>query len=177
MLERASAGDQKAISQLIPIVYGELRKLARGYLARENQPQTLQATALVHEVYLRLLRGQNPRWTNRAHFFGIAARSMRQILVERARARKAQKRGGAQRAITLSDEGLASPGHSLDVLALDEALNALATLDPKQARIVELRFFGGLTVEETAVIMETSPATVKRWWDLSKAWLRRELSS
>lgn len=177
MLERASIGDRKALSQLVPIIYDELRKLARGYVARERQGQTLQATALVHEAYLRLLRDQDLRWENRAHFLAIAGRSMRQILVERARARQSQKRGGGRRATTLKDEALAGGERSVDLLALDEALKVLAALDPKQSEIVELRFFGGLTVEETAEVMGISPATVKRWWDLSRAWLRRELSS
>lgn len=177
ILERASAGDREAISQLIPIVYDELRKLARGYLWKEGRGQTLQATALVHEAYLRLLSDQNLNWKNRAHFLAIAARSMRQILVERARARQALKRGGSRKAITLNDALLASGEPSVDLLALDNALQALAALDPKQAEIVELRFFGGLTVEETAEVMKISPATVKRWWDLSKAWLRRQMSS
>jgi RNA polymerase sigma factor (TIGR02999 family) len=176
MVERASSGDQGAVSELVPIVYGELRRLARGYLRKEKKI-TLQATGLVHEAYLRLLRDKNLQWSSRAHFLAIAARSMRQILVERARARDAAKRGGGQIAVTLDE---AIPGRSeksVDLLSLDDALRRLGKLDPKQSEIVELRYFGGLTVEETAAVMGISPATVKRWWELSKAWLRREMSA
>ncbi len=177
LVERISAGDQQALSELLPVVYQELRRLAGRYLRKERPGQTLQATALVHEAYLRLLRDQNLQWKNRAHFLAIAARSMRQILIERARARQAEKRGGAQRAITLDDQVLGRDQPSIDLLALEDALKALEALDQKQAEIVELRFFGGLTVEETAEVMGVSPATVKRWWALSKAWLHREMSS
>jgi RNA polymerase sigma-70 factor, ECF subfamily len=160
---------------LLPIVYQELRRLAAGYLRREKPGQTLQPTALVHEAYLRLMKDRPGRWQNRAHFCAIAANSMRQILIERARARGAAKRGGARHRITL-DEGLVAGGdRSIDLLALDEALQRLAALDPEQARLVELRFFGGLTVEETAEAMDISPATVKRHWTVAKAWLTREL--
>ncbi len=177
LVERISAGDQQALSELLPVVYQELRQLAGRYLRKERPGQTLQATALVHEAYLRLLRDQNLQWKNRAHFLAIAARSMRQILIERARARQAEKRGGAQRAITLDDQVLGRDQPSIDLLALEDALKALEALDQKQAEIVELRFFGSLTVEETAEVMGVSPATVKRWWALSKAWLHREMSS
>ncbi len=177
LIERVTAGEEQALSELLPIVYQELRKLSRKYMRRESNRQTLQTTALVHEAYLRLLGDQNLQWKDRAHFLGIAARSMRQILVERARARHAQKRGGVQRAVTLEDRMLGQDQNSIDLLVLDEALKALAALDPKQAEVVELRFFAGLTVEETAEVMGISPATVKRWWTLSKAWLRREMSS
>lgn len=177
LVERATAGEEQALSELLPVVYQELRKLSRKYLRREHNPQTLQTTALVHEAYLRLLGDRNLQWKNRAHFLAIAARSMRQILVERARARHAQKRGGVRRAVTLEDRMLSHNQNSVDLLELDEALKALAALDPKQAEVVELRFFAGLTVEETAEVMGISPATVKRWWALSRAWLRREMSS
>ena len=177
LIERVTAGEEQALSELLPIVYQELRKLSRRYLRRESNRQTLQTTALVHEAYLRLLGDQNLQWKDRAHFLGIAARSMRQILVERARARHAQKRGGVQEAVTLEDRMLGQDQNSIDLLVLDEALKALAALDPRQAEVVELRFFAGLTVEETAEVMGISPATVKRWWTLSKAWLRREMSS
>ncbi len=177
LIERVTAGEEQALSELLPIVYQELRKLSRRYLRRESNRQTLQTTALVHEAYLRLLGDQNLQWKDRAHFLGIAARSMRQILVERARARHAQKRGGVQEAVTLEDKMLGQDQNSIDLLVLDEALKALAELDPRQAEVVELRFFAGLTVEETAEVMGISPATVKRWWTLSKAWLRREMSS
>ena len=167
--------DDKDIDVLLPVVYQELRRLAAGYIRREKPGQTLQPTALVHEAYLRLLKDRPGRWQNRAHFCAIAAHSMRQILIERARARGASKRGGARHRITL-DEGLVAGGdRSVDLLALDEALERLAALDPEQARLVELRFFGGLTVEETAEAMDISPATVKRHWTVAKAWLTREL--
>ena len=165
----------ESLDSLLPIVYQELRRLAAGYLRREKPGQTLQPTALVHEAYLRLMKDRPDRWQNRAHFCAIAAHSMRQILIERARARGAAKRGGARQRITL-DEGLVAGGdRSIDLLALDEALQRLAELDPEQARLVELRFFGGLTVEETAEAMDISPATVKRHWTVAKAWLTREL--
>jgi RNA polymerase sigma-70 factor, ECF subfamily len=165
----------ESLDTLLPIVYQELRRLAAGYLRREKPGQTLQPTALVHEAYLRLMKDRPDRWQNRAHFCAIAAHSMRQILIERARARGAAKRGGARQRITL-DERLAAGGdRSIDLLALDEALQRLAEVDPEQARLVELRFFGGLTVEETAEAMDISPATVKRHWTVAKAWLTREL--
>lgn len=167
--------DRQSVEALLPIVYQELRRLAAGYLRRERAGQTLQPTALVHEAYLRLLKDKPGRWQNRAHFCAIAAHSMRQILIERARARHAQKRGGVRQRVTL-DEGLLAGGvRSIDLIALDEALGRLAALDPDQARLVELRFFGGLTVEETAEAMQISPATVKRHWTIASAWLAREL--
>ena len=163
------------VDALLPLVYQELRRLAASYLRREKPGQTLQPTALVHEAYLRLMKDRPDRWQNRAHFCAIAAHSMRQILIERARARGAVKRGGARPRVTL-DEGLvAGEDRSIDLLALDEALERLAAMDPEQARLVELRFFGGLTVEETAEAMEISPATVKRHWTVAAAWLAREL--
>lgn len=177
MIERSRSGDQEALSQLLPIVYDELRRLAAKYMRNEQNRQTLQATALVHEAYMRLLRDRQLRWNDRAHFIAIAARSMRQILVERARARSARKRGGDQQAITLKDEILGRRESTVDVLALEEALQRLAELDPKQAELVELRFFGGLTFEETAEVMGVSTATIKRWWNFAKAWLRREIES
>jgi len=159
----------------MPAVYDELRRLARHYLRRERPGQSLQATALVNEAYLRLKKDKRQPWQNRTHFFAIAATSMRQILVERARARNATKRGGEQVRITL-DDAVASGGEkSLDLLALDEALTRLAGLDPEQARIVELRFFAGLSIEESAEALGVSPATVKREWTMARAWLKREL--
>jgi RNA polymerase sigma factor (TIGR02999 family) len=142
---------------------------------RREARQSLQATALVHEAYLRLLGEKRLNWNDKAHLIGIAARSMRQTLVERARARRAKKRGGDQHPVTLIDEILGQRARSIDLIALDQALQALAELDPKQAQLVELRFFGGLTLAETSEVMGISPATVKRWWALSRAWLRREL--
>ena len=169
--------DDRQVDALLPIVYEELRRLAAAYLRRERPGQTLQPTALVHEAYLRLMKDRPDRWQNRAHFCAIAAHSMRQILIERARARGAQKRGGAQPRVTL-DEGLVAgePSATVDLLALDQALERLAAVDPEQARLVELRFFGGLTIEETAEAMNISPATVKRHWTVARAWLARELA-
>jgi len=167
--------DRQSVDSLLPIVYQELRRLAASYLRRERPGQTLQPTALVHEAYLRLIKDKPDRWKNRAHFCAIAAHSMRQILIERARARGAQKRGGARHRVTLDDALVAGGERSIDLVALDQALERLAAFDPDQARLVELRFFGGLTVEETAEAMDTSPATVKRHWTVACAWLAREL--
>jgi RNA polymerase sigma-70 factor, ECF subfamily len=167
--------DAKAVSQIMPVVYDELRRLARHYLRRERPGQSLQATALVNEAYLRLKKDKQQPWQDRTHFFAIAANSMRQILVERARARNAAKRGGSQVRITL-DEAVAAGGPpSVDLLALDEALTRLSVMDPDHARIVELRFFAGLSIEESAAAMGISPATVKRGWNLARAWLKREM--
>lgn len=174
-------------SDLMPLVYDELRRLAANYLRRERPGQTLQATALVHEAFLRLSKEKNQPWKNRTHFLAIAALSMRQILVQRARARHADKRGGEnQERITLDESSAFAQGASarqgadgvggVDVLELDAALEKLAALDPQQAKIVELRYFGGLTVEEAAEALEISPATVKRHWTLARAWLKQELS-
>jgi RNA polymerase sigma factor (TIGR02999 family) len=170
-----SQDDRQSLDSLLPAVYQELRRLAAGYIRHEKPGQTLQPTALVHEAYLRLLKDRPDRWQNRAHFCAIAAHSMRQILIERARARNAQKRWGEKARITLDESLLGGGEQSVNLLALDEALERLAALDPEQARIVELRFFGGLTVEETAEALSVSPATVKRHWTVARAWLAREL--
>ena len=162
---------------LIEEVYGELRRLADAYLRRE-QAASVQATELVHETYLRLLKDKRPVWKNRTHFLAVAAISMRRLLVERARARHAAKRGGGQMRVTLTDllaADLAGEAAELDVLDLDRALAALEAVDARQARIVELRFFGGLSVEEVAETLEVSPATVKRDWTVARAWLLREI--
>jgi len=186
-LPRGSAEGAQA-GELIPQVYDELRRLAANYLRQERPGQTLQATALVHEAFLRLSKEKNQPWKNRTHFLAIAALSMRQILVQRARARHAEKRGGenAER-ITLDESVMADArragrggqreggGDGVDVLELDAALDKLAALDPQQARIVELRYFGGITVEEAAEALEISPATVKRHWTLARAWLKQAL--
>jgi RNA polymerase sigma factor (TIGR02999 family) len=164
------------VSDILPLVYDELRRLARRYMARERPGQSLQATALVHEAYLRLLKDKQQPWQNRAHFFAIAANSMRQILVERARARAASKRGGSRVRVTMGEDIVAAGEPSIDLLALDEALTKLAGFDPQLARIVELRFFGGLSIEEAADAIAASPATVKRSWSMARAWLKRELS-
>jgi RNA polymerase sigma-70 factor, ECF subfamily len=177
LLTRVAAGDAAAASQLMPVVYDELRRIAAGYLRRERQSQTLQATALVHEAYVRLVQPEKRPWTGRTHFLAIAAVSMRQILVDRARRRHAAKRGGGAERITLDAAMLPapSPDSGIDLVALDAALNQLAALDPQQARIVELRYFGGLTVEETAEAVGVSPATVKRHWTLARAFLKKAL--
>ena len=163
------------LSRVMPLVYDELRKLARRYMARERVGKTLQATALVNEAYLRLMKEKAHVWQNRAHFCAIAANAMREILVERARARAALKRGGSRVRVSVHDNLAAENNSSVDILILHEALDRLFQLDSQLARIVELRFFGGLTVEETAEVLSTSPATVKRAWSMAKAWLRREM--
>ena len=167
--------ERQSLDSLLPVVYQELRRLAAGYIRHEKPGQTLQPTALVHEAYLRLMKDRPDRWQNRAHFCAIAAHSMRQILIERARARNAQKRWGEKARITLDEELVQGGERSVDLLALDQAIERLAAFDPEQARIVELRFFGGLTVEETADALDISPATVKRHWTVARAWLAREL--
>jgi len=166
---------QKAVSNLMPAVYDELRRLARHYLRQERAGQSLQATALVNEAYLRLKKDKKQPWHDRTHFLAIAATSMRQILVERARARNAAKRWGSQIRITLDEAIAAGTGKSFDLLALDEALTRLAKIDPEQARIIELRFFAGLSIEDCADAMGISPATVKRGWNMARAWLKREI--
>ncbi|MBN1571550.1 MAG: sigma-70 family RNA polymerase sigma factor [Acidobacteria bacterium] len=163
------------LSGVMPLVYEELRQLARRYMARERAGKTLQATALVNEAFLRLRREKQHGWQNRAHFCAIAAGAMREILVERARARAALKRGGSRVRVSISDDIAAQKNSSIDMLALHEALERLSRLDAQLARIVELRFFGGLTVEEAAEVLNTSPATIKRAWSMAKAWLRREM--
>jgi RNA polymerase sigma-70 factor, ECF subfamily len=165
------------LSKVMPIVYDQLRKLARGYMARERVGRTLQATALVNEAYVRLMKEKVHVWQNRAHFCAIAAGAMREILVERARARAAQKRGGSRVQVSLDNVCAADEGTPVDLLALHEALERLSKLDLQLARIVELRFFGGLTVEEAAEALEISPATIKRAWSIAKAWLRREMEN
>jgi len=177
LVESARQGDEQALATLLPLVYDEMRRLAANYLRRERPGQTLQATALVHEVYMRLLQDSRLSWQNRAHFFGIAARSMRQILVERARARGAAKRGGEQVRVTLDPGLMAAPSLSVDLEALDDALTRLAAFDADLARVVEVRFFGGLSIEEAAEALSVSPATVKRRWTLARAWLARALGS
>jgi len=175
LVDGARQGDEQALATLVPLVYDELRRLAASYLRRERPGQTLQATALVHDAYLRLLQDSQLSWQNRAHFFGIAARSMRQILIERARARHAAKRGGDRVRVTFDPDLIVGAREPIDFEALDDALTRLAALDPDLARVVEVRFFGGLSIEETAEAMAISPATVKRRWTLAKAWLARDL--
>ena len=163
------------LSRILPAVYDELRRLARRYMGRERPGQTLQATALVNEAYLRLAGEKKHGWKNRAHFCAIAAGAMREILVERARARGAMKRGGSRVRVTLNDAIPSSERGEVDLLSLHEALERLGQMDPELVQIVELRFFGGLTVEEAAEELEISPATIKRSWSMAKAWLKCEL--
>ena len=170
-----SNGDRQALEKLTPLVYDELRRLAGRYLRQERSGHTLQSTALVHEAYMKLVGQNNVRWQNRAHFFGIAAQMIRRILVDYARARKAEKRGSGAERLSL-DEAIALPGgQDLDLVALDDALEGLAKIDERQSRLVELRFFAGLTIEETAEVMQMSLATAKRDWVSAKAWLSREV--
>jgi RNA polymerase sigma factor (TIGR02999 family) len=176
LLVRWREGDARAVESLIPLVHSELRTLARHYLRQERPDHTLQSTALVHEAYVRLLGDDPPDFQNRAHFFGIAARLMRQILVEHARAHQAAKRGGGAWKLPLEEARNVAEPVSVDVLRLDDALSALARLDERQSRIVELRFFTGLSIDETADVMRISPATVSREWMTARAWLYRELA-
>ena len=172
-------GDQAALDELLPQVYGELRRLAGHYLRRERPDHTLQPTALVHEAYLRLVDETGIDWQNRAHFFGIAAVRMRHILVEHARGRQAAKRGGpggGEYRLSLSKADRLAEKRDVNLLALDDALQRLERLDTQKVRVVELRYFGGLTIEETAEVLQVSPATVKRDWSMARAWLRSELS-
>ncbi|HVF56603.1 MAG TPA: sigma-70 family RNA polymerase sigma factor [Pyrinomonadaceae bacterium] len=175
LLEEWNGGSNEALEKLLPLVYRELRRLAAGYLRRERPDHTLQATALVHEAYLHLLELHHIRWQNRAHFVGVAAQMMRRVLVDHARVHNAEKRGGGQVALPLDDDLMATPARDLDLLALDEALERLAAAYPEKARVVELRFFGGLSIDETAGVLEISTPTVERDWRFAKAWLRAEL--
>ncbi|HYZ86110.1 MAG TPA: sigma-70 family RNA polymerase sigma factor [Bryobacteraceae bacterium] len=170
-------GDQHALNQLWPLVNDELRRLAGRYLSRERSDHTLQSTALVHEAYLKLIDQKRVQWQNRAHFFGVAAQIIRRILVDHARTHNAEKRGGGAYKLALDDAlGVAEREKDINLVALDEALTHLAQIDPQQSRIVELRFFGGLSIEDTSAILGISPATVKRDWNMAKAWLYRDLS-
>ncbi len=176
LLVKWSDGDEAALEDLMPLVYNELRRLANNYLRRERPGHTLQPTALVNEAYLKLVGQKNTRWQNRAQFYGIAAQLMRRILVDHARLRHAEKRGGAeQQRLSITSAADLAVKPDLDVLALHEALEELATIDPQQSRIVELKFFGGLSIEETAEVMRLGHATVERDWKMARAWLRRKL--
>ena len=176
LLKAWSSGDEAALSRLAERVYPELRLMARRYLKNEGQGNTLQATALVHEVYLRLVDVSKVEWRQRAQFFAMAAQMMRRILVDAARVRGAHKRGASARKVDLDETALLSSAPDRSVLALDEALTEFSQVAPRQARVVELRYFGGLTEEEIVAVLEISPRTVRRDWDLAKAWLLRELS-
>lgn len=168
-------GDRAALDKLMPLVYDELRRIAHRYMKRERPGQTLQTTALVNEAYLRLVDSKEIDWQNRAHFFAIAAQIMRHLLVDRARARRYAKRGSGGHQVTLDETAVISPERDSELLDLDEALNKLAAIDARKSRLVELRYFGGLSVEETAEVLGVSEITVKREWSKTKAWLYREL--
>lgn len=170
-------GDASAGDRLLSAIYNELHRQAARAMRHEGDGNTLQATALVHEAYLRLVDQRRIEWRNRAHFFGVAAQMMRRVLVDRARARLSTKRGGEFQQVTLNDAEAGDAGTSLDILALHDALERLAALDPEQARLVELRYFGGLNIDDTAEALGVSPATVKREWSVARAWLRRELGA
>ncbi|HZS03722.1 MAG TPA: sigma-70 family RNA polymerase sigma factor [Blastocatellia bacterium] len=169
-------GDESALEKLTPLVYQELRRLASAYMARERPDHILQTTALVNEAYLRLVDAKQMRWQNRAHFFAVSAQLMRHILVDFARSRGHLKRGGGAQQVSLDEALVVAGGQSADLVALDDALKALATIDPRKSQVVELRFFGGLSVEETAEVLQVSPDTVMRDWRLAKIWLLHELS-
>jgi RNA polymerase sigma-70 factor (ECF subfamily) len=176
-LVAGTGGDAHALESLLPLVYEELHRQAVRFFRRERADHTLQPTALVNEVYLRLINQNEVNWQNRAQFFGIAAQMMRRILVSHARGREAKKRGGAAQHITLQEDLAAAPQRDLNLLAVDEALTRLEAVDPEKSRMVELRFFSGLSVDETAEVMGVSPRTVDRQWQTAKAWLHREISS
>lgn len=177
LVAQSAAGDAAAAAELFPIVYEELRRLAAAALRRERTDHTLQPTALVHEAFLRLAETPGASWENRAHFVAIAARVMRRVLVDHARGRNALKRGNGEIRVPIDDVDVPAVGQDVDLVALDDALARLALLDERQARIVELRFFGGLSVPETAALIGASERTVKRDWQVARAWLTRELSS
>ena len=176
LLKAWSAGDAAALDKLIPLVYRELHRLAEIYMARERPGHTLQTTALVNEAYLRLVDTSRATWQNRAQFLGVCAQAMRRVLVDWARSRHALKRGGEAPPLELEEGLAAAGGPGTDLVTVDEALDALARIDPRKSRVVELRFFGGLSVEETAEVLNVSPETVLRDWKLARSWLRRELT-
>jgi len=171
LLTHLTDGNQEGASKLVPLIYDEMRRLANRYMRRERVDHTLQTTALVHEAYLKLVEQRSVNWRGRAHFLGIAAQVMRRILIDHARGHLRRKRGGKQEVVLLDEALVFSPQKSKELIRVDDALHELAKRDPRQAKIVELRFFGGLTVEETAELLELSPKTVKRDWAVAKAWL------
>lgn len=177
MLKAWSGGDEQALEKLTPIVYPELRRMAAGYMRRENVTNTLQPTALVHEAYLRLVDVKLAHWEDRAHFFAVCAQMMRRILVSAARRRTAEKRGGPGIAVELNESIDGAPMRDERMIALDDSMNALSQFDPRKAKVVELRFFGGLSVQETANVLKTSEQTVLRDWRLARTWLEREMES
>ena len=175
LLQAWCSGDQRALDELMPLVYAELHRLAHSYMLRERAGHTLQTTALVNETYLKLIDASKVPWQNRAHFFAISAGLMRRILVDFARTRGSRKRGGDVRKVELDESRVALPGRNTDLIALDSALNGLAAIDPRQAKVVELRFFAGLGVEETAEVLGISRRTAEREWAVAKLWLLREM--
>jgi RNA polymerase sigma-70 factor, ECF subfamily len=175
LLSALTRGDDGAASKLIPVVYDELRRLAGSYMRRERADHTLQATALVHEAYLKLVEQRSVNWQSRAHFFGVAAQLMRRILIDHARGHSRQKRGGDDQKVSLDEALIFSEQQADELLAVDDSLNQLAKIDPRQAKVVEMRFFGGLSIEEAAEVLGVSPKTVKRDWSVAKAWLYADL--
>lgn len=176
LLNDWSEGNESAREQLLPLVYNELRRMARRYMRKQSAGHTFQTTELIHEAYLKLDGGKNRNWKNREHFFGVAAKAMRNILVDYARAKNRQKRGGQQQKISFIEDSLVSTSRSEEIIALDEALNLLAKMDERKVSVVEMKFFSGLTVDEISKVLKVSPETVKRDWSFSKTWLLRELS-
>ena len=177
ILRAWSGGDREAVDDLMPLVYDELHKVASQYLRKQRSDHTLQPTALVNEAYLKLIDISTVSWQDRAHFFAVASRTMRHVLVDHARGRNRDKRGGGAQKLSLDDAVAFANSREVDLLSLDEAMSDLATIDDQQSRIVELRFFGGLTVEETALVLHISTATVKREWRIAKAWLHKRISN
>lgn len=175
LLDQWNRGDREALDRLMPLVYEELRKMARRYMNQQNPDATLQTTALIHEAYLRLVKQKDKQFENRAHFFGVAAQAMRHILVDYARARQSAKRGGRTRPISLEEAALVTQERAAELVAFDDALKELEKLSKRQSRVVELRYFGGLSVAETAAVLEVSPDTVMRDWGMAKAWLHHVL--
>lgn len=177
LLVEWGGGNQSALENLIPLVYDELHRIAKRYMRQQSAGHTFQTTELIHEAYLKLAKQDDQNWQNRAHFFGVAAQAMRHILVDYARSKQSQKRGGWQEKVTLDEKAAISIQRSEEMLSLDEALNRLAELDERKSRVVELKYFGGLTNEEVAEVLKVSPETVKRDWKFSRTWLLRELSN
>jgi len=177
LLTKWNRGDKTALEELVPLVYPELRRLARGHMSRENSGHTLQTSALINESYLRLVNQQDVNWQNRSHFFAVSAQVMRHILVDHARKYSYQKRGGGAEHLPVDEVSVVCEERAAELIALDDALNRLAVLDARKSQIVELRFFGGLTVDETAEVMKLAPITIIREWRAAKAWLGREVSS
>jgi len=177
LLRAWGEGEESALDELLPLVYDELHRMAKRYMSSQPSGHTLQTTALIHEAYLKLADRKERRWQDRAHFFAVAARAMRHILVDHARSRRAEKRGGATQLISLEETAVVSDERAAEIVALDDALNRLSALEGRKGRVVELRYFGGLSVEETAEVLNVSPETVARDWRFAKTWLLRELSN